>query len=158
MGSSGAGELIAPMYQGHIVNVHRRVKKNDYARVSTLEFICLDIAKKCIAAGIIKPIIIRGINGVGYIGKGKGGVLEVEAIDYRNYNLVQRLNAAKSLPATVGALKKKEAIAKCEKAIEDEIAKRTSPHIIGFQLNIDAYFFNKRKNLGTVVIEDELEE
>jgi len=154
VGSDDGGELSMPMYQGHMLNIHRRIKKNDYAKVSSLEYMAREIAKLCISNGINKPIIMRGLNGVGYIEQQIGGGLDVKTIDYVNFNLIQRLNKAEQFSR--GTVKDKEKIKECEEAVQKAIAQKKSPHIICFELNPDAYRKSIKRVDGGTVEDDEV--
>lgn len=160
-GRSVAGDLTMPMYQGHLGNIRRRIRANRYANVSTLELICNNIAILCKNSRINKSLTIRGLNGVGYIGKKKSGGLDVKTIDFHHVALIQERNNAQKAVQFAIKTKQKTAIDKsqkqfavCDQRVEDEIARKSTPHIISFQLNPDSWPVELDRT-DAIVIEDE---
>ncbi|GLQ99355.1 hypothetical protein [Dyella mobilis] len=158
IGSDEASAGSSPMYQGHLANIRRRIHEDKYAKVSTLEVICNELSILCQKYRINKSVTIRGLNGVGYITRKKGGLLDVKALDFQHVALIRKLNqleilAGKGIKGKNGERIGKE-LAECEASLEKQLALKSTAHVISFDLNPDSWPMPVA-GADIVVIEDE---
>jgi hypothetical protein len=139
-GPYGGSKDIIPLYQGHLANIRRRVECNDYAKVSTLEYLSLTLAQHFVEAHYTGSVILSGLNGVGYLGKNKHGQMEVAALNYVDFHLVKRVTDAEDAVARASKPKLKaaqETLSKSKEDLQKAIERKGTP-VLSLKLNVDS--------------------